>query len=102
MKIEELATDILNLLEVKFGKKEITVGDMETARLSLGLTLTSIHAAMIHSAQTMEDKKCAVETALDTCQRLLGSIQRDTERCGIDGFTFISSEMPEAHSDEVH
>lgn len=101
MKVEEIAADILNMLENKLGK-QVDSEQVELVRLALGLTLTSIHAAMIHSAE-IESRERAVERSLDTCQRLLASIKRNVEELGIEGFTFISSQdSSEPTSEEVH
>lgn len=91
MKPEQVSNDVLEFLKNKYGD-EINI---ESLRLGLGLTVSAIHATLIHSAKTDDERQGAVHTAMDTVERMIGSIQKDCEICGMPGIEFVKGIVDE-------
>lgn len=87
MTVEELSHRILKVLE------ESGVEDPDVMRRAIGLTLTSVHTAMIAAARTDESQRDAVLSALDSIDRIAQSVQHTIEREGIKGITVKTGTM---------
>lgn len=85
--VEEVSHRILKVLE------ESGVEDPDVMRRAIGLTLTSVHTAMIAAARTDESQREAVLSALDSIDRIAHSVQDTIEREGIKGIKIERAEL---------
>lgn len=98
MRPGEIADAVLAFL-----KDKITEPDPQTIRLGIGLTLAGIHSAILHSAQTQEEKQEAAGEVMDSIKKLTEALQRDIERIGgIEGLTIITEESKEPNQEGLH
>jgi hypothetical protein len=94
LSVNDGADLILEAFKEKFGGAEMCHHKVDYIRNAAGLFLSSIHTTLIAAGQTNDDKLMAVQTALDTIERMAGCLQRDIEVFKVEGVMVSAGNIP--------